>query len=254
MSQPFKSLRPDFKTAIGMVTPSANVVVEQVTTAILSDFPDVSAHFSRTPVFGSRDLFPDDYDWEGMLGAARLLAQARPDIIAWNGSKGGMLGLAVDQEFCRRVEDETGIRATTSTVALHDALDAIDTRRIAIVSPYTPDYQKKLVLAFRNAGFDVVADACSEIDDNLAFAAASDASIADMVYQVAEAKPDAILTWCTNFPAAFTVAKLETETGIPILDSVTLAVWHALKLSAHHDLAARRWGRLFEIDMGIGKQ
>jgi maleate isomerase len=254
LSAIFENLRPDFKTAIGMVTPSANVVVERVTTAILSDFPDVSAHFSRTPVFGSRDLFPDDYDWEGMLGAAKLLAQAQPDVIAWNGSKGGMLGLSVDQEFCRRVEGETGIRTTTSTVALYDALDTIGTRRIAIVSPYMPDYQHKLVSAFTNAGFDVVADACSQIDDNLAFAAASDASIADMVRQVADAKPDAILTWCTNFPAAFSVAKLETETGIPILDSVTLAVWHALKLSGHHDLAARRWGRLFQIDMTLREQ
>ena len=182
-----------------------------------------------------------------MLGAARLLAQAQPDVIAWNGSKGGMLGVSVDQEFCRRVEGETGIRATTSTIALYDVLETIGTRRIAIVSPYMPDYQQKLVSAFERAGFNVVADACSQIDDNLAFAAASDISVANMVHQVAEAKPDVILTWCTNFPAAFTVAKLETEIGIPILDSVTLAVWHALKLSGHHDLAARRWGRLFEI-------
>ena len=36
-----------------------------------------------------------------MLNAAGLLAQAQPDIISWNGSKGGMLGLAADEEFCR---------------------------------------------------------------------------------------------------------------------------------------------------------
>jgi maleate isomerase len=246
LSATFESLRPAFKTAIGTVTPSANSVVERVTAAILTDFPDVSAHFSRTPVFGSNDLFPDDYDWEGMLGAARLLAQAQPDIIAWNGSKGGMLGLSVDQEFCRRVEGETGIRATTSTVALYDALDRIGTRRIAIVSPYMPDYQQKLVEAFRHAGFDVVADACAQIGDNLAFASVSDSLIAEMVHRVANAKPDAILTWCTNFPAAFTVAKLENEVGIPILDSVTLAVWHALQITGRHGTTARRWGRIFE--------
>ncbi|WP_143534032.1 maleate cis-trans isomerase family protein [Rhizobium sullae] len=230
-----------------MVTPSANVVVERVTTAILSDFPEVSAHFSRTPVYGSRDLFPDDYDWEGMLGAATLLAQAQPDIIAWNGSKGAMLGLSVDQEFCRRVEDKTGIRATTSTIALHSALDVIDTRRIAIVSPYMEDYQQKLVSAFKRQGFYVVADACLRIDDNLAFAAASDTSIAEMVYRVAEAKPDAILTWCTNFPAAFTLPKLEDDLDIPILDSVSLTVWNALRLTGHHAAEASRWGRLFDI-------
>jgi hypothetical protein len=56
--------------AIGTITPSGNVVVERVTTAILQDFPEVSGHFSRIPVFGSSDAYKDDYDWDGMLGAA----------------------------------------------------------------------------------------------------------------------------------------------------------------------------------------
>ena len=47
----------------------------------------------------------------------------------------------------------------TRRIGLYAALDSINTRRIAIVSPYMPDYQAKLVSAFRRAGFDVVADA-----------------------------------------------------------------------------------------------
>ena len=39
--------------AIGTITPSGNIVVERVTAAILADFPEVSGHFSRIPVFGS---------------------------------------------------------------------------------------------------------------------------------------------------------------------------------------------------------
>src|SRR5581483_2646509 len=73
---------------IGTITPSANIVVERVTQAILQDFPEVSAHYSRTPVHGSSDHYKDAYDLDGMLGAARLLAHARLDVICWNGSKG----------------------------------------------------------------------------------------------------------------------------------------------------------------------
>ncbi|MET0745183.1 MAG: hypothetical protein ABWY78_17560 [Microvirga sp.] len=119
---PVATLRPTFRAAIGVITPSANLVVERVTSAILSEFPEVSGHYSRTPVFGSADLFPDDYDWDGMLGAARLLAQARPDIIVWSGSKGVTLGFSVDRALCRRITDETSIPATTSTLALQAAL------------------------------------------------------------------------------------------------------------------------------------
>src|SRR5690242_17531339 len=104
--------------AIATITPSANIVVERVTTAILADFPEVSGHFSRTPVFGSSDHYKDEYDLDGMLGAARLLAHAKPDVITWNGSKGVGLGFDADRALCERIAAETGIAATTSVLAL----------------------------------------------------------------------------------------------------------------------------------------
>jgi hypothetical protein len=45
---------------------------------VLADFPAVSPHFSRTPVHGERDPFPDGYDFDSMLAAARLLEHAKP--------------------------------------------------------------------------------------------------------------------------------------------------------------------------------
>ena len=104
--------------AIGTITPSGNIVVERVTAAILADFPEVSGHFSRIPVFGTSDAYKDDYDWDGMLGAARLLAHAHPDVICWNGSKGVSLGFEADHTLCARIRAETGIAATTSVLAL----------------------------------------------------------------------------------------------------------------------------------------
>jgi maleate isomerase len=242
--------QPNFRAAIGMVTPSANLVVERVTTAILADFPDVSAHFSRTPVFGSVDPYPDDYDWDGMLGAARLLAHAGPDVIAWNGSKGAMLGFAADRAFCDRVTAETGIAATTSSVALQAALAAFGARRVALVTPYASAYQTKLIAGFAREGIDIVAEAHAGVADNLALAAVPDATIAAMARRVASAAPDAILTWCTNFPAAYAVHDLEQELGVPILDAVTLAVWHALRLVGAADARGRSWGRLFALEAG----
>lgn len=247
MAMSVPSLRPHHRTAIAMITPSANLVVERVTNAILTDFPEVSGHFSRTPVFGAKDAFPDDYDWDGMLGAARLLAHARPDIIVWNGSKGANLGFPVDDELCRRITSETEIPATTSTIALQAALEHFGARRIAVVSPYGATYQARLIGRFRAEGLDVVAEAHAGIADNLDFAALSDEAIVAMMREVTAARPDAILSWCTNMPAAYVVDGLERELGIPILDSTTLAVWHALHLTGALDGRGRRWGRLFEI-------
>ena len=53
------------------------------------------------PVFGSSDAYKDDYDWDGMLGAARLLSHAQLDVICWNGSKGASLGFDADSDAVR---------------------------------------------------------------------------------------------------------------------------------------------------------
>jgi maleate isomerase len=232
---------------VGTITPSGNTVVERVTLAVLADFPEVSPHFSRTPVHGERDPFPDGYDFDGMLGAARLLAHAKPNVIAWNGSKGGSIDFALDLELCRRITAETGAPSTTSTLALDEVFKSTGVRQYALVSPYDTAYQQKTVAAFERAGYRCVAEAHSGLKDNLSFASVPADAIAEMVRSVARAKPEAIVTFCTNFLAAPVVPALEAELGVPIYDSTVLPVWKALRLAGVDTQRGRRWGRLFEL-------
>lgn len=232
---------------IGTITPSGNTVVERVTLAVLADFPEVSPHFSRTSVHGSRDPFPDSYDFDSMLAAVRLLAHARPGVIVWNGSKGGSIDFALDHELCRRITAETGIRATTSTLALDEVFKSTGVRQYALVSPYDTNYQEKTIACFERAGYRCTAEAHSGLTDNLSFASVSADAIAAMLREVARSEPEAIVTFCTNFPAAPVVPALETELGIPIYDSTVLPVWKALKLCDVDARRGRRWGRLFDL-------
>ena len=103
-------------------------------------------------------------------------------------------------------------------------MSRVSGRRIAVVSPYGAAYQGKLIKRFGEEGFEVVAEAHAGISDNLDFAAMSDEAIATMMREVATARPDAILSWCTNMPTAYVVDGLERELRIPILDSTTLGL------------------------------
>jgi maleate isomerase len=230
---------------IGVVTPSGNTVVERVTMAILRNFPDVTPLFSRTPVFGESDPFPESYGIDDMMTAARLLAHAKPDVLLWNGSKGAKIGVQHDRDFVARVESSTGIRATTSILALDELLRERGLMRIAIVSPYDAVYQEGLVGAYRDAGFDVVAERHWALKDNISFASIPSEAIAAMVRDAAESKPDAVLTLCTNFPAASVIPALEIESGIPMFDSVSIGVWHALRLAGIDTAPAAAWGKVF---------
>ncbi len=232
---------------LGVITPSGNTVVERITLAVLRCFPEVSAHFSRTPVFGSVDPFPDGYDTEGMLAAARLLAHAAPDVLVWNGSKGGSIDFELDRDFVAAVKAETGIACTTSTLALDEALKKTGVTRYALVSPYDALYQNKIIKTFSREGYECVASAYADLRDNLSFARVAAADIATMLRTVAAAKPQAIVTFCTNFPAGIVVADMEAELGIPIYDSTVLPVWKALKMTVIDTRRGRAWGRLFEL-------
>jgi len=232
---------------VGMITPSGNTVVERVTIAMLREFPEVSCHFSRTAVHGAVDPFPDSYDWDSMIGAARLLAHANPEIIAWSGSKAGSIAFDLDRELRRRVTAETGCRATTSTLALVDALAALGTKRVALISPYAPAYQKKVLATFAREGLDCVADACAGLTDNLSYASMEPEDIRALALQVAAAKPDAIVAWCTNFLAAPLAREIEQETGAVLLDSAALVVWHMLAMLGLDTARAAAWGRLMVL-------
>jgi maleate isomerase len=233
---------------MGVITPSGNTVVERVTLAVLEHFPQVTPLFSRTPVFGESDRFPTSYDQDGMLGAARLLAHAKPDVMVWNGSKGAKIGVAQDHAFAAAVRQETGVACTTSIIAMEEVLRERGLQRVAVVTPYDASYQQGLVAALRNAGYDVVDECHSSLTDNISFASIGHEHIAGMFRQVAPSRPDAILALCTNFPAAPVVPALEEELGIPIFDSTALGVWGALRLLGIDTSPARAWGRLFASD------
>jgi len=230
---------------LGMITPSSNIVVERMTAAILRDFPSVSGHFSRIRVVGSSDAYSDDYDWEGMLSAAELLGHAQLDTICWNGSKGGSIGLDADRKLVASITDKTGIAACTSTLAIEELFLRKGISRFGLVTPYATAYASKIPPHFARAGFTCVAQAHSGLTDNFSYCTVPDADIVAMVRDVAASRPQAIITYCTNFPAAHLVDVLERELGIPIYDSVSIGVWKSLCLANVPTAPGRRWGSAF---------
>lgn len=234
------------KKFIGWITPSANTVVERITLGILRDFPEVSPHFSRTSVVGATDPFPSSYDFDDMLVAARLLGDANLDVVAWNGSKGGSLDFALDHELVARIEGLTGAKSTTSTLAIDQVLREDGVRRFGLACPYVESYQQRIVATFGREGYECVAARHAGLTDNYSFATVPADTIVGMLRAVAAAKPQAIITFCTNFPAAPLVAEMEDELGIPIYDTVSMAVWRALRLVDVDTSRAVAWGRVFE--------
>jgi len=232
---------------LGMLTPSSNTALEPITSAMVSGLPNVSAHFSRFTVteISLRDQALGQFDLEKILAAARLLADARVDVIAWNGTSSGWLGFEKDEALCRQITEATGIPATTSVLALNEILEKTGARRFGLATPYLQGVQQRIVANYQRSGFDCSSERHLGLHVNYSFAEVDEDTIRKMVRELAAEKPQAITTFCTNLRAAHLVEALEAETGIPVYDTIATVVWKSLRLAGVDTRALQGWGRLF---------
>jgi maleate isomerase len=233
---------------LGVLTPSSNTALEPLTAALAAAVPGCSAHFSR---FKVTEIALDaqalgQFDDSKILAAADLLADAKVDVIGWSGTSSGWLGFDADRRLCARITERTGIPATTAVLALNELLALRGITRLALVTPYTADVQQRIVANYRSIGIEIVAERHLGIRVNHDFALVEPETLRGLMREVvAEARPQAITTFCTNLRAAPLAESLETELDVPLLDTVSTAVWGQLRAVGADTAAVRGWGRLF---------
>ncbi|GAB5078213.1 maleate cis-trans isomerase family protein [Arthrobacter sp. AD-310] len=230
---------------IGMIVPSSNTCLEPQTYRILGARTDVTVHFTRIPVTRiALDASSDrQFDPSLMREAARLLATADVDVIAWNGTSGSWLGPGHDRDLIQEITAATGIPATTSTLAYLEAFRTFGTERIGLFTPYTEDVNRQVIAAYEREGIKTVDHRALGLSDNESFARVTDDEMRPGSLELAAAAPDALVYLCTNLYGANITAGIEQSTGVAVLDSVAVTLWHALKL-AGAPLLDPRWGRL----------
>ncbi|MCA1323424.1 aspartate/glutamate racemase family protein [Herbaspirillum sp. alder98] len=235
------------RTLLGMLTPSSNTTLEPVTTAMIADLPEASAHFGRfrvTEIALSNQAL-SQFDDSEILRAAELLSHAKVGSIGWNGTSSGWLGFDADERLCRRITDATGIAACTSVLALNEIFDITGVKRFGLVTPYLDDVQAAIIKNYGGAGYECVSERHLRKQDNFSFSEVGADELRAMVREVARDKPQAITIFCTNLRGAPLVEELEKEIGIPIYDTISTVVWKSLRQAGADPSRIRGWGSLF---------
>lgn len=232
-----------------MITPSSNTVLEPACTAMLSGVPGVTVHFARVRVLQiSLDAASAaQFGQAPMLDAAGLLADARVHAICWNGTSASWLGLDRDRALCAAITAQTGIPATSASLATAELLRRAGAREFGLVTPYTDDVQAGIIATYAALGLTCVAERHASLAENFAFAGLDPATLAAMIRDVASAGPQAISVLCTNLRGSGLAAQLEPELGVRILDSTACALWGALRLAGVDTAQVQGWGSLFAL-------
>lgn len=236
---------------LGMLTPSSNTVLEPMTYAMLADAGgETTAHFARFKVteigLGSSAL--GQFEAEPILAAAELLAHAKCDVIAWNGTSASWLGFERDERLVASIARATDIKAATCVLGYRTLFERMGARRIGLVTPYTTDVQTRIAANWGASGFTCAREQHCGLSDNFSFAELDEARIEAMIRQVAvPGAVDAVAIVCTNMRGARVAARVERDLGIPVLDSVAVTLWASLDTLGGDKTPYRAWGRLFEF-------
>jgi maleate isomerase len=231
-----------------MLTPSSNTVLEPMTAAMLMPlFPSVTAHFGRFRVtqIALGEASDRQFAMAPILAAADLLADASPDVIAWNGTSACWLGFDQDTALCQQITATTGVPATTSILALNQLLRERVVRRLGLVTPYTDDVQMRIKACYAGIGIEIVAERHLGLSENFSFSLVDETEIVAMCEDVAAASPDAIAIICTNMRGTLIAADLEQRLGIPVFDSVATTLWSCLDMCGLSMQPLAKFGSLF---------
>ncbi len=235
------------RTLLGVLTPSSNTRLEPMTARMLASLPGVSAHFSRFRVVDVGLAAAHQFDQEPILAAADLLADAQVDSIVWSGTSGGWRGLAADRDSVR-CDHRTYWRAEQYLDPGAGRGPAAAGRSATRPGDAVPGrYARRRGHHVHRAGYDVVGSNRAVTSSNWELSEIPPEVIAEQVAETMEGDPDAVTVFCTNLAAADRVAEWEAAYGVPVLDSVSLAVWHGLALAGYAGPALTGWGRLFDL-------
>ncbi|KAK5127132.1 hypothetical protein LTR85_008492 [Meristemomyces frigidus] len=245
---------PDLATCkkVGFIVPSSNIAVEAITQAIFQSLnSNIICIFTRIQVttLGTDANSTSQFSTETLVAAARLLADAQPDAIIWNGTSGMWVGTGIeaDRNLAKAMQDATGIPCSTTTLATVEALELCKAKTVGIAVPYSQALTDRVAEFFTGLGYGISSSARLEPvpASNAEIAKSSAGDMREVITNAAgaETRAHAVVVGCTNWPAAGLVEELEKALDVVVVDSIVVTVWSGLRMAGYSG-AVSGWGKL----------
>lgn len=216
---------PQWERKLGLIVPSWNTVNEYEFQRVVT--PAMSVHSMRIRITAD-----DEENFTRMAtevpGAAKLLAQAKVQVICYGCLAGGFIkGPGHDQEIIHDIEFATGIPGVAAAAAVVDALRALGITRASVASPYEPWLNDKLVQYLKAFGIEVLALKGLGTQAHANFTPEQNA---DLACEVDRPGSQAIFISCSNFRTLEVIDLLENKLNKPVLTSNMCSLWKMLRV------------------------
>tara|TARA_B110000208_G_C11739155_1_gene419231 strand:+ start:531 stop:1277 length:747 start_codon:yes stop_codon:yes gene_type:complete len=159
-------------------------------------------------------------------------------LMFWNGRAASARRMQELSNYC-------GIEVSAGSFACEAALNLIDAKRIAVISPYFPISDKNVTLFFQDCGFEVVRFRGLKCSSPVAIAQVSKSALRDHVAEMNGDDVDAFVQVGTNLSMCELCGELEVEYGKPFVAINAATYWHSLRAMGINDQFSGH-GQLFE--------
>lgn len=153
--------------------------------------------------------------------AANDLGTVNPDLLVFGcTSAGSLFGLEYDAKTCRDLGELAGCPALGVINAASDALERINARKIAVITPYTEDLTQSIADALKTDHRQIVAAHGMGISVNVELADPTPQDIVRFAKEKLEGVSfDTLFVSCTNFRSFEAKAELESLFGVNVVTS-----------------------------------
>jgi maleate isomerase len=219
-----------WKARLGLVTPSKGWTVEHEWPRMLPK--GVSYLVARMPL---KSTTPEELlkMGEHAIEAAELLASASVDLICYGCTVETVLqGIEYDKRLTDDLERATGVPAKTMAGAVVDSLRELKAQKLAIVTPYIEEINKREKAFMESIGFEVVYEKGLGISETIERAKIPPATVYRLGKEALSnaSKADLLFISCGNLRTIEILSALETDTGRPVISSNQALLWSALRM------------------------
>lgn len=235
-----------WRSRLGMIIPSDNTVMESEFNKMLSFSEGFSVHATR--------VFLEEISIESLLEmkkglkrAARELKTAEVNVIIYGCTSGSLIkGSNFDKEIIDEIEEETHIKATTTTTAVLNALEIFDVKKIAIGTPYPDPINVKVKEFFEETGYEVTNIIGLNIVPDVDVGKQEPYVAFNLGKNVNTDDADCVFLSCTDFRTIEILEPLEDTLGKPVISSNQASLWETLCLD-EQGMSIPGYGSLLQI-------
>ena len=233
------------RARLGLITPSRGWTPEHEWPRMLPR--GVSYLVARMPL---KSTTPEELRRMGThaLAAAEMLASAEVDVIAYGCTVETILqGLEYDRAVEKKLGEATQTPARTMTGAVMEALRSFGVSRLALVTPYIEEINRREIAFMASVGIEIVHETGLGIADTVAIAKIPPERVIELGRAAAAQAPhaEALFLSCGNLRTLEAIPVLEAEIGKPVISSNQALLWSSLRLAGIDDAMAE-FGSLFE--------